>query len=127
MRTNIRPRLLAVAPLLLVLAAGVHLLASATSDDAEAAPPAPQRLIVGSRDSAQPQDMVILPDSSKLYVACPGSNQLAAIDLKTDQVQAILDAGKLPLSRLGARALRERGHGVCQTSLARMPYHWNCS
>ena len=34
----------------------------------------------------QPQDLVILPDSSKVFVACPASNQLASIDLKSDRV-----------------------------------------
>ncbi len=46
---------------------------------------------------AQPQDLVILPDSSKLFVACPGSNQVASIDLKTDRVLALLEVGKLPV------------------------------
>jgi predicted metalloprotease len=73
MRSKVRPRLFAVAPLLLVLAAGGYYLGSAVSDDAAAASDggtavtAPeerrkpgsgsQGLIVGSRDSAQPQDM----------------------------------------------------------------------
>ena len=57
MRTILRPRLLSVAPLLIVLAAGVHHFGSASSSGDAAAAPASQNLIVGSRDSAQPQDM----------------------------------------------------------------------
>ena len=45
----------------------------------------------------QPQDLVILPDSSKVFVACPGSNQLAAVDLKSDRLLTLLDVGKLPI------------------------------
>lgn len=52
-----RPRVLALAPLLLVLAAGVHHLGSAAPDDAAASDRSQQDLIVGTRDSAQPQDM----------------------------------------------------------------------
>jgi YVTN family beta-propeller protein len=40
--------------------------------------------------------MVILPDSSKVFVACPGSNQVAAVDLKSDRLLAYLDVGQLP-------------------------------
>ncbi len=38
-----------------------------------------------------------------------------------------LDAGELALSRLGTRARRERRHALGHSSLARIPYHWNCS
>jgi predicted metalloprotease len=55
----IGPRLFAVAPLLLLLAAGAHHLGSATPDEAAAsdAGSGSQGLIVGSQGSAQPQDM----------------------------------------------------------------------
>ena len=45
----------------------------------------------------QPQDLTILPDSSKVFVACPGSNQLASIDLKSGRLLTLLDVGRLPI------------------------------
>ena len=50
------PRLFAVAPLLLALVAGAYHLGSAGPEDA-AAEPGSRSLIVGSRDSEQPQDI----------------------------------------------------------------------
>ena len=44
----------------------------------------------------QPEDIAILPDSSKAFVACAGSAQVASIDLKTDKLLALLDVGKTP-------------------------------
>jgi len=56
---------------------------------------------LAARDTApvchQPQDVVILPDSSKAFVACPGSNQVASIDLKSDRVLTLLEVGKTPI------------------------------
>jgi YVTN family beta-propeller protein len=68
----------------------------------------------------QPEDIAILPDSSKAFVACSGSSQVAAILLKksgpanngsntssakdlatalnTDRVLALLDVGRTPVS-----------------------------
>ena len=43
----------------------------------------------------QPEDIAILPDSSKAFVACAGSGQVASIDLKTDKLLALLDVGRL--------------------------------
>jgi predicted metalloprotease len=61
MRQIIRPRLFAVAPLLLVLAAGAYHFSSARPDEAAASDAGSgagsQGLIVGSQGSAQPQDM----------------------------------------------------------------------
>jgi YVTN family beta-propeller protein len=53
-----------------------------------------------------PEDIVILPDSSKAFVACSGSSQVAAIALAGnrngefagDRVLALLDVGKTPVS-----------------------------
>ena len=45
----------------------------------------------------QPQDLVILPDNSKVFVACPGSNQVASVDLKTDRLLTYMDVGELPV------------------------------
>src|SRR5208282_1069077 len=45
----------------------------------------------------QPQDLAILPDSGKVFVDCPGSNQLASVDLKSDRLLTLLDGGKLPI------------------------------
>ena len=42
----------------------------------------------------QPEDIAILPDSSKAFVACSGSAQVASIDLKNDKLLASLDVGK---------------------------------
>ena len=46
----------------------------------------------------QPTDIAILPDSSKAFVACSGSAQVASIDLKTDKLLDLLDVGKTPVS-----------------------------
>jgi DNA-binding beta-propeller fold protein YncE len=46
----------------------------------------------------EPTDIAILPDSSKAFVACSGSAQVASIDLKTDKLLALLDVGKTPVS-----------------------------
>jgi DNA-binding beta-propeller fold protein YncE len=67
----------------------------------------------------QPEDIVILPDSSKAFVACSGSGQVASIELKRNDVKnqmasiakndvkneikndgllALLDVGKSPVS-----------------------------
>jgi YVTN family beta-propeller protein len=56
----------------------------------------------------QPEDIAILPDSSKAFVACTGSSQVASISLKNpdakigsengDRVLALLDVGQTPVS-----------------------------
>jgi YVTN family beta-propeller protein len=51
----------------------------------------------------QPEDIAILPDSSKAFVACSGSSQVASIALKnsdttSDRVLALLDVGNTPVS-----------------------------
>src|SRR5262249_6375050 len=56
----------------------------------------------------QPEDIAILPDSSKAFVACSGSSQVASIGLKNDdpkrgtikddRVLALLDVGRTPVS-----------------------------
>ena len=51
----------------------------------------------------QPEDIAILPDSSKAFVACSGSSQVASILLKSghakdDRVLALLDVGHTPVS-----------------------------
>jgi YVTN family beta-propeller protein len=58
----------------------------------------------------QPEDVAILPDSSKAFVACSGSSQVASIalansarttattDSKPDRVLALLDVGRTPVS-----------------------------
>ena len=38
-----------------------------------------------------------MPDSSKAFVACPGSNQLASVDLTSGRMLTLLDAGKTPV------------------------------
>jgi len=55
----------------------------------------------------QPEDIAILPDSSKAFVACSGSSQVASIGLqreaspageaKSDRVLALLDVGRTPV------------------------------
>src|SRR5205823_14332681 len=40
----------------------------------------------------------ILPDSSKAFVACSGSAQVASIDLKSGKLLTLLDVGKTPVS-----------------------------
>src|ERR1700721_4681328 len=45
----------------------------------------------------QPEDIAILPDSTKAFVACSGSSQVASIDLKHDHVLALLDVGRTPV------------------------------
>jgi len=54
-----------------------------------------------------PEDIVILPDSSKAFVACSGSSQVASIALASDKksggptsdrVLALLDVGRTPVS-----------------------------
>ena len=56
-------------------------------------------------------DIAILPDSSKAFVACSGSAQVASIDLKTDKLMALLDVGKSP-SESRAQARRRRTDGL---------------
>ena len=56
----------------------------------------------------QPEDIAILPDSSKAFVACSGSSQVASIALRSDatktaekrddRVLALLDVGRTPVS-----------------------------
>ena len=60
----------------------------------------------------QPEDIAILPDSSKAFVACSGSSQVASIalrndatknsdikiDKKDDRVLALVDVGRTPVS-----------------------------
>jgi YVTN family beta-propeller protein len=56
----------------------------------------------------QPEDIVILPDSSKAFVACSGSSQVASIALAgsrdksssptSDSVLTLMDVGKTPVS-----------------------------
>ena len=56
----------------------------------------------------QPEDIAILPDSSKAFVACSGSAQVASIALqssnqksgtqKNDRLMALLDVGRTPVS-----------------------------
>jgi YVTN family beta-propeller protein len=56
----------------------------------------------------QPEEIAILPDSSKAFVACSGSSQVASIALgndgvkgggqKDDHVLALLDVGRTPVS-----------------------------
>lgn len=45
-----------------------------------------------------PEDIAILPDSGKAFVSCSTSGQVAAVDLKTDKLLALLDVGKSPVS-----------------------------
>ncbi len=50
-----------------------------------------------------PTDIVVLPDSSKAFIACPASNQVAAVALKgekhsDDRLLALLDVGQNPVS-----------------------------
>jgi YVTN family beta-propeller protein len=55
----------------------------------------------------QPEDIAILPDSTKAFVACSGSSQVASIELASgkkindpagDRVLALLDVGRTPVS-----------------------------
>ncbi len=51
----------------------------------------------------QPEDIAILPDSTKAFVACSGSSQVASIQLRNaahpeDKVLALLDVGRTPVS-----------------------------
>jgi YVTN family beta-propeller protein len=54
----------------------------------------------------QPEDIAILPDSGKAFIACSGSSQVASIalaadgpgDSSGDRVLALLDVGKTPVS-----------------------------
>ena len=46
----------------------------------------------------EPEDIAILPDNSKAFVACAGSGQVASIDLKSDKLLALLDMGKTPVT-----------------------------
>jgi YVTN family beta-propeller protein len=51
----------------------------------------------------QPEEIAILPDSSKAFVACVGSSQVASIALqsgiyKSDRLMALLDVGRTPVS-----------------------------
>jgi YVTN family beta-propeller protein len=51
----------------------------------------------------QPEDIAILPDSSKAFVSCSGSSQVASIQLQSaarpeDRVLALLDVGRTPVS-----------------------------
>src|SRR6202041_591269 len=45
-----------------------------------------------------PEDIAILPDSTKAFISCSGSGQVASIDLKNDRLLALLDVGKSPVS-----------------------------
>jgi YVTN family beta-propeller protein len=45
-----------------------------------------------------PEDISILPDSSKAFVACTASAQVAALDLRSDKVLALLDVGRTPIN-----------------------------
>ncbi len=50
-----------------------------------------------------PEEIAILPDSSKAFVACSGSSQVASIALqsatqKSDRLMALLDVGQTPVS-----------------------------
>jgi len=55
----------------------------------------------------QPEDIAIMPDSSKAFVACSGSSQVASIalqpngksgDLNGDRVLALMDVGRTPVN-----------------------------
>jgi len=47
---------------------------------------------------ATPEDIVILQDSSKAFVSCPGAaSQVAVVDLKRGQVLTLLDVGRNPV------------------------------
>jgi YVTN family beta-propeller protein len=55
----------------------------------------------------QPEDIAIMPDSTKAFVSCPGSGQVASIALKNetqkneahnDKLLALLDVGQSPVS-----------------------------
>jgi len=51
----------------------------------------------------QPEDIAILPDSTKAFVSCSGSSQVASIQLQSashqdDRVLALLDVGRTPVS-----------------------------
>jgi YVTN family beta-propeller protein len=51
----------------------------------------------------QPEEIAILPDSSKAFVSCSGSSQVASIALqggtqKSDRLMALLDVGRTPVS-----------------------------
>jgi YVTN family beta-propeller protein len=50
----------------------------------------------------QPEDIAIMPDSSKAFVACSGSSQVASITLESgksgDGVLALMDVGRTPVS-----------------------------
>jgi len=58
-----------------------------------------QKLVVRAiiQACAQPEDIAIMPDSAKAFVACTGSAQVASIDLKEGKVLALLDVGKTPV------------------------------
>jgi YVTN family beta-propeller protein len=45
----------------------------------------------------QAEDIAIMADSTKAFVACTGAGQVAAIDLKNDKVLALLDVGRTPV------------------------------
>src|SRR5439155_21712632 len=45
----------------------------------------------------QPEDIVMMPDSSKAFVACAGSAQVASIDLENEKLLALLDVGRTPV------------------------------
>jgi len=52
-----------------------------------------------------PEDIAILPDSSKAFISCSGSGQVASIELKNelknvqnDKLLALLDVGQSPVS-----------------------------
>jgi YVTN family beta-propeller protein len=50
----------------------------------------------------QPEDIAIMPDSSKAFVACSGSSQVASIALESgksgDGVLTLMDVGRTPVS-----------------------------
>ncbi len=42
-------------------------------------------------------ELAIVPDSSKVFVACSESQQVGVVDLKTDKLLTLLDVGKTPV------------------------------
>jgi len=45
-----------------------------------------------------PEDIAILPDSTKAFISCSVPGQVASIDLKRNKLLALLDVGKSPVS-----------------------------
>jgi YVTN family beta-propeller protein len=56
----------------------------------------------------QPEDIVILPWNDKAFISCSGSAQVAAIDLKTDHLLALLDVGQTPVNCSLPTSIRKR-------------------